>query len=818
MKGKIPRSLAHDIQENIDHLKGQAEIECKIKFFDHKSYDNTISRLDNWKKKTLHVINIYRGEKRFTKVGDKYFNTTKSSPSLLEIVTYDDYYLKFSVSKENYKEVKEPKKIDFTKIKEIISFSKGNIRVILNNKEDEEEEEETEIKIKVIDPSRFNYLEFIDTVYKILDAQVDPRKLLNSFFNKSLGGMAKSDENLNWNLITRPRNLTMKDLTNDGLLDNYSITVKADGLMRFLIFHSTGIWFVQFSGIYDNDYEFICPLPDKVGESIFQGELVGTSFYPFDCCVYNGKVVTDLNYLQRIKYINNILETRYGKYNILELKQFPYSQKKIEFFNQTREALKELEKVPYKTDGLIFHPIYSPYFPSGSDKEKEQRVLSKYKDVCKWKPSELQTLDFLVNDGELYVKNNILFRGTDQNPFSKSNYTLDMSDIEGKIVEFKPEKKGDLFIYKPIRIRSDKKYPNSLIVAIEGWEMIKDPITTDMLTGRSTKLLRRYLHELRKEKIQNFPTDSSYLDIYPPCSKELETDYHKRKDVVILLNDKKCGDLKFITSLDQLDYYSELVVNYLLPTADMKKFDKIKIKTKKIIFNYLFISSSKLRSLFSIKGNEISFNDIIIRRLDSDTYNLISPEGEYQYKLKEYDVDSITPSGKKITDYILSKNERDLLQMFIMGTKQIDIKLTEKSGRIPVDISKGTRRKSGFNALGDDKLEHFYDDFYRMATIDEGKSFEHSLLKLLNGKYRSESLEKRLEMVEDVNFSTDLNKLSKNIKLSIVVKQQGKEDQKYGKEDKYIILYKNDDGSYEPVVRKREKREKNGEDVDMVFS
>jgi hypothetical protein len=70
-------------------------------------------------------------------------------------------------------------------------------------------------------------------------------------------------------------------------------------------------------------------------------------------------------------------------------------------------------------------------------------------------------------------------------------------------------------------------------------------------------------------------------------------------------------------------------------------------------------------------------------------------------------------------------------------------------------------------------------------------------------------------MVEDVNFSTDLNKLSKNIKLSIVVKQQEKEDRKYGKEDRYIILYKNDDGSYEPVVRKRGKSEG---DIDMVFS
>ena len=88
MKGKIPRNLAHDIQQNI---KNGTEIECKIRFPDSNSsehYDLALSHFDGrkgWKKTSSHYVDIHRKGKRFTRIGDKYFNTSKLSPSVLQV-------------------------------------------------------------------------------------------------------------------------------------------------------------------------------------------------------------------------------------------------------------------------------------------------------------------------------------------------------------------------------------------------------------------------------------------------------------------------------------------------------------------------------------------------------------------------------------------------------------------------------------------------------------------------------------------------------------------------------------------------------------
>jgi hypothetical protein len=822
MELKLPRGLAHDIEQGIQKTKGIVEVECRIRYPDSScsdQYDTIIKHMStkkDWNKTTSYTVDVYKGQKRFTMVGDRYFDTTKSSPIFLRIIDFQEFDLKFFVSSEKMKEVKSPKNYDFTRIKERTSFSKKGVRIDLTKVTNQKDDDVSyEIEVEIIDSDRFNYSEFVNTISMIIDINTDPHQRINSFFNKMLGGIKQDSQKLNWNLVSKPRDLMVEDMTNDGLLDNFTVMVKADGVMNFLVFHSTGVWLIGFSRDGNGRYQFLCPSSRDMEGSIFQGELIQKEYYLFDCCGYQSRSTIEDIYPERVKNFKHILGKRFGDINVLELKRFPYSQKKVEFFNKIREAFKEIKKVPYQTDGLIFMPTYCSYLPDGAKQRKKDRILSKYKDICKWKPSELQTIDFLVSEGNLLVAKNILFSGTEKYPFVKENYTLedhDLGNIEGQIVEFKPVKKGDNFLYKPVRIRKDKLSPNSLHVALDGWELVRDPITKEMLTGRSTKLLDRYLRKLKND-ITSTQQDDHILDIFGELD-QLEKDHPEKEKVTVLSKNIKCDTgFKMITDWDEAKDYQNLAVNHLNPVTNIGLSDGLETLRRNnngIVFRYLTISPSKLRSLFSIKGKELNFNDVSIRKNGPDRYTVTKETGEHDYELSD-ELEGNTPSGRMITDYILSKDERDLLQLFVVGTQHFDDKKDITISRIPVDISKGTLRKGGFDALGDDKLVGLEGDLFRLAVIDDGKSLQHSLLKLLNSDYRSESVTGRIDMASKMTQESDLDKISKQIGHGILLKN-GDEEIKYGDQDRWIILFQHSDGTYEPVVHRQ------GSNMNMVFS
>ena len=720
------------------------------------------------------------------------------------------------------------------------------------------------MEVEVIDPERFNYKEFMDTVFIVVDTQVDPRFKLNSFFNKALGGSPKDEGRLNWNLIKRPRDLTMDDLTCDGLLDHFAITVKADGEMRFLIFHTSGTWLVHFSKDYDNNYELISPdgEDEKQGGSIFQGELVGNNFHPFDCCMNHGKVVTNMHYLERMKNADRIHGQRYGKCNIVPLKMYTYGAKKVEFFNRNREAFRHLEKADYKTDGLVFHPLFCPYLPPGQNLPKDKRKLSNAKDACKWKDSDDQSIDFEVIDGRLFSARTTLFEGTREHPFCENNYTLtsDVKNVikltpkmlEDKIVEFKPyltsEGGRDSFIYKPFRIRDDKESPNNLEVALEGWKLVRDPITKEMLTGRSTRLLGEYQKEVRKSIIKSQSQNHKgfrAVEVLPRSGERglgVDEDDYEDRNVVFLTSDPLhlSEGKKGVRAFNELECHGcseDLDINFFLTshliTQELKSF--VKSYKGKVHINIFDISTPVLKSTFSMKKGEIKHGDIEIKRVNSDTYSISSLSSPFtgegggreekrkffnpeEHGLKLIDEQRFKANSRQ--DPILTKDEKDHIHLYSHGKYQFDTDSEDSSrniqvkGRLPVDITRGTKMIGGFKAYGDDKLEKLEGDLHRMATLDEGNSLGHSLMKLLNTEYRSGTLNRRMKMSEGVNADSKIKDISKEIKHGIFVKKnpQNGGDRKYGKGSRWIILFKHDDGTYEPVVHKSEDK------LNMVFS
>ncbi len=867
---KLPRSLPHEIEKCIPKNSSGIEIECKIRFRDESKtrFKKIIEHFSSkkWKKQESFSIDYYRNEKRFTKIGDKFFNTTKSAPMMIEVIDFDGFDLKFTVSKEKNSETKEPKTYQFKRIKERTSFIKGNISIDLTEvSKDDESAPNYEIEVEVISPERFNSSEFMKVIFEVVETQVDPRIELTRFMNKTLGGSGKDSE-LNGKLISKPRDLLFKDLTVDGLLDHYAVSVKADGEFRFLVFHSTGIWFIHKSRYEDRNFVKISPLEGDLEGSVFAGEIVpskkgdGGIFLPFDCCRINGKKVISENYLERRKYLDQIHGKRIAAgWNIVEKRVFTYKKNNADFYRVMKEAFQEIKDVSFGTDGLIFTPIYSDYVAKGQMMPKKERVLSRYQDVCKYKLPEDQTIDFEVIDGRLFSAGGILFKGSDDNPFTEEHYQtcnpevgLDSEDVEGRIVEFKPYYNDGKVVFKPFRFRDDKSDPNAVHVALDGWNIQKDPILPSTLMGEDVRLLRKYNNTIKREMIskmsgyvvdigtgkggdlpsyhrndkiisvlgvepnEDFIAEMKSRPIYKQIKKftlikgggeETERIVERLQDLLGEGGEDGCvANINFMISLSFF-WKDEETLNSLVKTIDAIV-QRFSVHNCKVYINYFSIMGDRVRKLFREHGNLVKLNTITLQRIDENSLRVDIRDSQTVHKQEEYfvDLDELfektgfkvvkqeTPSGEEKGAYILSKSEKEYNSLFSYGTalyRGKDVQEENYNGPLIEKYSDDQREKMGW----------IDPDVYRISTLDGGNSLGHSLMKLLNFEYRKGNERRRNEMVSKVDFGDlGLEDISKKLKHGIVVYDHNKQKKRFGDSDRWIMLYQNEDGTYEPLT------------------
>jgi len=130
-----------------------------------------------------------------------------------------------------------------------------------------------------------------------------------------------------------------------------------------------------------------------------------------------------------------------------------------------------MPKMPHETDGLIFQPLLDPYVPGQCPF------------VLKWKPHELNSVDFLLNiitvkrEGCLAERMGALFvQGYDQ-PFSQIKVTAELKHYDKRIIECTWDKNQ----WKFLRLREDKSFPNAFKTATSVCESIKKPVTKDFL-------------------------------------------------------------------------------------------------------------------------------------------------------------------------------------------------------------------------------------------------------------------------------------------------------------------------------------------------
>lgn len=347
-------------------------------------------------------------------------------------------------------------------------------------------------------------------------------------------------------LAVQARGIMKTDLRYGGLIGGkyqYTVTPKADGERKFLVIHENGVWLIgvggkgEFNLIYPSrtnelDYNHWIPYKNTIidGEEIPRDSEYGKPrkgnypdilhyYFPFDVLVIKGEDIRNKNLIERQTYIQIFKKIpREPEDKLLLIDEKPFyllSDDPEETYNIISKVLND-KNIGFETDGLIFTPnsIYQPIEKKG---KFDTIPLSKQRSICKWKPLEKASMDlkykvtskgrnFFYSNGD----NNILFEGTDRNPFNPEKqvdwyHPLFETLNNGEIVELALkhyDENGDA-ILQPLKIRYDKDYANAYTVVKSVWNDINDPIMEETITGKDIILMRQAHNENKRSVLNN---------------------------------------------------------------------------------------------------------------------------------------------------------------------------------------------------------------------------------------------------------------------------------------------------------------------------
>ena len=356
--------------------------------------------------------------------------------------------------------------------------------------------------------------------------------------------------------LANARDLKIRDLVWGGLVGNpktsFRVTHKADGMRKLLLILKSGIWIVmppdEIMWVYPN----YITSGELVENSIFEGELlsdedINNMDHPdgipdilmmlFDCLAYGGsnsiQLKTHQERMSRAQEISDIIKAvnwnREKPILSLLTKSFHIFQSPSDFYkvmehmfarqgyifdsNLNRLIFRpDAVQKPYKTDGFMFVPYQGPYNTRSNKIPLRNRSLLNVIDICKWKPSQFQTIDFtIMKDGnsiQLYSFDKgcmTPFLGSLYNSFNTNNVDIS-SDLTKKlpscsVVEYQWNDKTELMV--PLRERDDKKYPNSIDVAIDVWDIIHNPILPETMIGSGFTQVFKYHNRVKRNLYNN---------------------------------------------------------------------------------------------------------------------------------------------------------------------------------------------------------------------------------------------------------------------------------------------------------------------------
>jgi len=241
----------------------------------------------------------------------------------------------------------------------------------------------------------------------------------------------------------------------------YFVTEKTDGVRHLIYFGK--VLGQQVQALIHRNLK-VSLVKFEVPQSIYKGtvldgEWIGDKFLVFDIVSSFGLVSRYLPFTDRLKIIKKMIpflsQTQYSP--------FTFQAKRFVPIQQLPTYVERWCSLGHSSDGFIF--VYN------------SQCLMDTTDptLLKWKPPELQTIDFYLKVGEdvqFYVYNDKSAYLFTTQPLNTIPTKLDASKMNG-IWECK-------YIHPywiPVKSRADKTFPNSLYVAKKTWQHILDNIT-----------------------------------------------------------------------------------------------------------------------------------------------------------------------------------------------------------------------------------------------------------------------------------------------------------------------------------------------------
>ncbi len=523
------------------------------------------------------------------------FRTIKQSISNYEI---PDYLMRVGISLEQTDNNPEPKTaILWTREKKRYSLNVPNFRFDLtevtssSKKKDMPFETIYEVEIEMVpakDLSKTNseliekLLKYAFSVYKdiigasllkidkLLISQPQKFNIINRL-NLYTGSNWQNSKVVDNTIITNARTVKARDLTIGSLIPKpikkeltiipnlaskivestnnaavyYTMTIKADGVLKLLLIDETGVYFV---GPPDNLIKIAETIPalKELFNSVFIGELVQkksnsqTLFLIFDVLSIRGNYnIQKMVFEQRLAYIVNsfnIFKPVLNNFIDVAVKEFSLIQTVDQFYSEANRILDY--SWDFLTDGLICTPYNFPYHTTLKPYNVFNRRLSEEPDILKIKKTDDLTIDFEIRreisetgEFQLYASNvsegkktSTKFVGTQQYPFNPL-INLEIDDrikklATGTIIEFKWDYEKKKFVY--VKTRDDKNLANGINIAIDVWKDIHNPIEEKTIRGQQFFLSFRY-HNVVKTRIHEI-----MLLTVSPSSINLDTNHENK--------------------------------------------------------------------------------------------------------------------------------------------------------------------------------------------------------------------------------------------------------------------------------------------------
>lgn len=280
--------------------------------------------------------------------------------------------------------------------------------------------------------------------------------------------------------------------------EHFLVCEKSDGV-RYLLFipgsTASGGVVETYAYMIDRRYNFwrvrIC-VPDRLlgrGDSIFDGELVldyGTElrFLIFDTLLSGGVAYVHNSYIERlqiafIELIYPIRQQGTASKTAIELflKDF-YPTTEVDFL---LNAVINKKLLPHENDGLIFTEVKAPY------------IFKTTKHIMKWKPPQLNTIDFVVKAERAGNEYKFLLNthsGATLEVFDEITFD---SDEQEQVLRLLGEVKALVLecIYlegkwQVLKMRTDKDTANATVVAKRIMKSITDNLTADEIAAHLT--------------------------------------------------------------------------------------------------------------------------------------------------------------------------------------------------------------------------------------------------------------------------------------------------------------------------------------------